>query len=60
MTGVKLVFQLDKTLIGSDKTPRQNPRDVKYRDWVFPKKLCISDIKLRIFQRSNVRCMRSI
>jgi hypothetical protein len=46
VTVVKLVFQFDKALIGSNKTPRQNPRDVKYRDWVFPEERRISDIKL--------------
>jgi hypothetical protein len=26
---LKLALQLNKTIIGGDKTPRQNPRDVK-------------------------------
>jgi hypothetical protein len=43
---LKLILQLNKTIVGGDKTPGQNPRDVKQGNWAVPEQRCIGDMKL--------------
>ena len=44
-----------QTVVGGNKTPRQNPCDVKHCDEISLQESCIGNVKLRILQSLNVR-----
>jgi len=59
--GLNLALQLEQAPIGAVETLRQDRRNVKERDRVYPKYGGrIGDVKLRGFQRTYVRRMRLI
>ena len=55
-----LVLQRHKTLVGDEKTTRQNPSDSKQCDGFFLKQFYIRNVKVRILQSTNIRPVRLI
>src|SRR5262249_12605086 len=58
--GRRVVLQRHNTLVGDDKTTRQNPCDTKQRDGLFLKQFYIRNMKVRILQSTNIRPVRLI